>query len=168
MPRKILIIPVLAFAFAAAACQQRDSTKEHAGGEAAMNAGADADSVTAVKEAEQAMLKAFQAKDAAALTAHYAPDAVLALPGRTVKGSEAIGKANAEDFSDPAFKLDFTNERTDVSGDLAYTSGSFRVTYTDDKTKRVTNGTGTYVTVFKKQPDGSWKVAADVASPTGG
>lgn len=168
MRRKILTIPVLAFAFAAAACQQRDATNEGAGGDVAMNTGADADSATAVKAAEQAMLKAFQAKDATALSSHYAPDAVVAVPGRTVKGTEAIGKANAEDLADPAFKLDFTNERTDVSGDLAYTTGNFRVTYTDSKTRQVTNGTGTYVTVFRKQADGSWKVVADIATPTEG
>jgi uncharacterized protein (TIGR02246 family) len=168
MMRKVLMIPIVAFAFAAGACQQRDAANDQAGGEAAMNAGADADTLTAVKAAEQGMLKAFQAKDAAALTSHYASDAVLALPGRTVKGSEAIGKANEEDFKDPAFKLSFTNERADASGDIAYTSGSFQVTYTDRQTKQVVNGTGTYVTVFKKQADGSWKAVADVATPTEG
>ena len=168
MTRKVLIIPVLAFAFAVGACDQRDSAKEQAGGDAAMNAGANADSLAAVKAAEQAMLKAFQAKDATSLSSHYASDAVLAVPGRTVKGSDAILKMNGDDFKDPAFKLDFTNERTDASGDLAYTSGSFRVSYTDSKTKQVVNGSGTYVTVFKKQADGSWKVVTDVATPTEG
>lgn len=168
MTHKILMIPMLAFAFATAGCQQSDTTNG-TGGEAAMNGDADAAAaVASVKETEQGMLKAFQAKDAAGLTSYYASDAVLALPGRTVKGSEAILKMNDEDFKDPAFKLDFTNERTDASGDLAYTSGTFRVTYTDDETKQVTNGTGTYVTVFRKQADGSWKAVADVATPTEG
>ena len=113
------------------------------------------------------MLAAFHAKDAAKLSGYYAPDAVLAIPGRTVQGADAIKKANAEDLSDPAFKLDFTNERTDVaqSGDLAYTSGSFQVTFTSTESKKVESQTGTYVTVFRKQADGSWKVAADIATP---
>ena len=93
---------------------------------------------------------------------------MLAVPERTVKGAEAIAKANDEDLKDPAFKLDFTNEKTDTSGDLAYTSGSFKVTYTDAKTKQPVDGAGTYVTVFKKQADGTWKVVADIATPTGG
>ena len=42
------------------------------------------------------------------------------------------------------------------------------MTYTDSKTKKVVNGQGTYVTVFKKQADGSWKAVADIATPTEG
>ena len=165
MTRNILTISVLAFAFTAGACQQYDTTKDKSEGEAAMNTDA---AKTAVEDAEQGMLKAFQAKDAATLTSHYALDGIFAVPGRTAKGTDAVGKALAEDLKDPAFKLDFTNERTDASGDLAYTSGTYKVTYTDTKTKQVVNGTGTYVTVFKKQADGSWKAVADIATPTEG
>ena len=38
----------------------------------------------------------------------------------------------------------------------------------DPKTKQPVDGAGTYVTVFKKQADGTWKAVADVATPTGG
>jgi uncharacterized protein (TIGR02246 family) len=155
-----MILMASAVAFALAGCQQYGARNDAAGGTAAMNGSAGSAAVTAV---EADMLAAFKAKDAAKLTSHYASDAVLAVPERTVKGSEAIAKANAEDLKDPAFSLDFTNERTDSSGDLAYTSGSFKVTYTDIKTKKVVNGQGTYVTVFKKQADGSWKAVADIA-----
>jgi ketosteroid isomerase-like protein len=68
-------------------------------------------------------------------------------------------------LQDPAFKFDSTNERTDTSGDLGYTTGSYKVTYTDSKTKKVVNGTGSYLTVFRKQPDGSWKAVADFSTP---
>ena len=123
--------------------------------------------VAAVKSAEGEMLAAFQAKDAAKLTSHYTSDALLAIPGRTVKGTEAIAKANAGDFADPGFALTFVNDTTDVaaSGDLGYTSGTFNVSYTDPKTKKVVKESGTYVTVFHKQADGSWKAVADIATP---
>ena len=161
---KILTVSVLAIALAASGCKPAgDATNNDS---AAMNGAADAgDAVAAIKAAEGEMLKAFQAKDAAALTSHYASDAVVAVPERTVKGLDAIGKANADDLKDPAFKLNFTNERADASGDLGYTSGSYTVTYTDPKTKKVVDGGGTYVTVFKKQADGSWKAVADIATP---
>ncbi|MDQ3558108.1 MAG: hypothetical protein M3453_02775, partial [Pseudomonadota bacterium] len=83
------------------------------------------------------------------------------------QGSDAVSKAIAEDLGDPGFTLSFTNERTDAaaSGDLAWTSGSFQVSYTNPQTKKVENGQGTYVTVFRKQADGSWKAVADVATP---
>ena len=164
MNHRILTASVLAIALAATGCKPAGDTKGN--DSAAMNGTADAgDATAAVKAAEAEMLSAFQAKDAAALTSHYAADAVLAVPERTVKGIDAIGKANADDLKDPAFKLNFTNERTDASGDLAYTSGTYTVTYTDMKTKKVVNGGGTYVTVFKKQADGSWKAVADIATP---
>ena len=124
----------------------------------------------AVDQVEQQMLAAFQAKDAARLTAHYAPDAVLALPGQTAaKGIDAIGQVNARDLADPNFKLSFTNEETEVaaSGDLAYTLGNFNVTYTNPETKQPEDGAGNYITVFKKQADGSWKAAADFVVPGG-
>lgn len=165
MAHKFVMASVLAAAMLAGGCSKYGSASTNGPAAATTNSAADAD---AVKAAEADMLKAFQAKDAAALTSHYASDAVLAIPGRTSKGIEAIGKVNAEDLADPAFKLNFTNERTDASGDIGYTTGTYTVTYTDSKTKKVVNGGGTYVTVFKKQGDGSWKAVADIATPGAG
>ena len=123
--------------------------------------------IAAVKDVEMGMLAAFQAKDAAKLTSYYASDAMIATPGRTVKGTAAVTKANADDLADPGFSLAFVNDKTDVaaSGDLAYTSGTFNVSYTDPKTKAVVKQNGTYVTVYRKQADGSWKAVADIATP---
>lgn len=121
-----------------------------------------------VKQTEAGMLAAFKAKDAARLTAYYAEDAVVATPGRAAaSGRDAIARINGDDMKDPAFALDFTNEKTDVaaSGDLAWTRGTFRVAYTDPATKKVQKGAGSYVTVFRKQDDGSWKAVADYAVP---
>jgi uncharacterized protein (TIGR02246 family) len=167
MTRMVVMASVAALALTG--CQQYGAKDNATGGAAAMNGAAEGgDASAAVTAAEADMLAAFKAKDAAKLTSHYASDAVLAIPGRTVKGADAITKANSDDLKDPAFALDFTNERTDASGDLAYTSGSYKVTYTDAKTKKVVKGQGTYVTVFKKQADGSWKAVADIATPTEG
>jgi uncharacterized protein (TIGR02246 family) len=167
MKRMVVITSMVALALAG--CQQYGAKDKGASDAAAINGASEAgDATAAVAAVEADMLAAFKAKDAAKLTSHYAADAVLAVPERTVKGVDAIAKANADDLKDPAFALDFTNERTDVSGDLAYTSGSFKVTYTDTETKKAVNGQGTYVTVFKKQADGSWKVVADIATPTAG
>ena len=35
------------------------------------------------------------------------------------------------------------------------------MTYTDSKSGKPVSGAGTYVTVFRKQSDGSWKVVFD-------
>jgi ketosteroid isomerase-like protein len=121
-----------------------------------------------VKQTEAGMLAAFKARDAAKLTSYYADDAVVATPERAAaNGRAAIAGITGDDLKDPGFSLDFTNERTEVaaSGDLAFTRGSFRVTYTDPATRKVQNGAGNYVTVFRKQDDGSWKAVADYAVP---
>lgn len=121
----------------------------------------------AVKNVESEMLAGYQAKDGAKVSAHYAADALVVTPGRNMKGIEAINKAIADDLSDPAFKLTFHNDKTDVasSGDLAYTTGTYTVSYAEPKTKKVQQESGSYVTVFRKQADGQWKAVADLATP---
>jgi uncharacterized protein (TIGR02246 family) len=121
-----------------------------------------------VKRTEAGMLAAWKSKDAAKVAGFYADDAVVAVPGApTQVGAAAIRAATDGDLKDPAFALDFANERTAVAaaGDMAYTRGSFRVAYTDPKTKQVSHESGSYLTVFRKQDDGSWKAVADYATP---
>ena len=162
MTSKLIVAALLLSSVPLAGC---DRPASHADGTAAPADTAAA--AAAVDEAEAGMLAAFKAKDAARLSSYYAPDAIVATPGRLVKGAPAIAKANAEDIADPAFALTFANDKTDVasSGDFAYTSGTFSVSYTNPGTKAVDKVAGTYVTVFRKQPDGSWKVVADIATP---
>ena len=40
------------------------------------------------------------------------------------------------------------------------------LTVTDGATKKPVTLTGSYVTIYKKQPDGSWKAVEDIATPT--
>jgi ketosteroid isomerase-like protein len=48
--------------------------------------------------------------------------------------------------------------------DLGYTIGSYEITQSDEQGKRVAS-TGKYVTIWRKQPDGSWKVVFDSGVP---
>jgi ketosteroid isomerase-like protein len=50
------------------------------------------------------------------------------------------------------------------SGDLGYTVGSYTITRTDEKGDLVV-GTGKYLTVWRLQKDGSWKVEFDTGVP---
>lgn len=162
MTKKLFLATLLLSSLPLSACTKPAGQADGAAAVANTDAAA-----AAVKNVEAEMLAAFQAKDAAKLSSHYSSDAILAVPGRTVKGTEAITKANTEDLADPAFALTFANDKTDVasSGDLAYTSGTYSMNYTDPATKAVIKGAGTYVTVFRKQADGSWKAVADIATP---
>ena len=77
----------------------------------------------AVTRTAQEILAALEARDSAKVASYYAPDAVLATPGRpAVRGGEAVSKAIRNDMADPNFKLSVSDGKTDVaaSGDLAY------------------------------------------------
>ena len=128
-------------------------------------ANTDAD-VKALKDIEAQWNKDFEAKDAAKLAAHYTDDAVLFNPGAPAsKGKDAIQKTLGEMVGDPAFALKFSPDAVDVakSGDLAYTRGTYTMTMTDRGTKQPMTDHGSYITVYKKQADGTWKAAEDAA-----
>ncbi len=118
----------------------------------------------AVTRTAQEILAALGARDSAKVASYYAPDAVLATPGRpAVRGGEAVSKAIRNDMADPNFKLSVSDWKTDVaaSGDLAYRRVSLTVTCTNPQTKQAVQSEGTYLAVFRKQADGNWKIAED-------
>lgn len=126
----------------------------------------DAD-VKAIQAAEAQWNQDYFNKDAAKLASHYADNAVLMIPGSpAVSGIDAIRANAAQMASDPALSLKFKSDRIGVakSGDLAYTQGSYTITMTDPQTKQIINDHGSYVTTYRKQPDGTWKAVADIAS----
>ena len=124
----------------------------------------DAD-VQAIKDLETQWNKDAAAKDLNGIVSHYAPDAVLMIPGSpAASGKDAILATHKDLLSDPNASLKFAASRVDVSGDLAYTQGNYDLTVTDPATKKPVNDKGSYVTVYRRQGDGSWKAVSDIAS----
>ncbi|HET7605435.1 MAG TPA: DUF4440 domain-containing protein [Sphingomicrobium sp.] len=156
-PMSMAVLGAAALSLALGACTKSDG-----------NAGAaDADSIKqAIKADETKMNQDFKAKDREALAAHYADDAYFVAPGVTADGSTEIRKVFANASTDSAFNVTFSSDKVVVgaSGDLAYSRGKFTEKYTDSKTGKVMTGSGTFLTVYKKQPDGSWKIVEDVAA----
>jgi ketosteroid isomerase-like protein len=134
----------------------------------ATSKGADPDSVKkAIKADEVKWNKDIQAKDTGAIGAHYADDSFFVAPGIAgTQGSTPIRQLYANASTDPAFEVHFSSDKIDVasSGDLAYSRGKFTEKYTDKKTGKVMSDSGSYLTVYKKQDDGSWKVVEDFAA----
>jgi ketosteroid isomerase-like protein len=66
---------------------------------------------------------------------------------------------------DPADQLTWKAVKIDVadSGDLAYSLGNWQLKGKNAKGEEVTQ-TGKYITVWKKQKGGSWKVVADTGT----
>jgi uncharacterized protein (TIGR02246 family) len=107
----------------------------------------------------------FAAHDFDKVMKFYASDSVLFLPGKPMlKGSEAIKAAMRDTFGDPNVTIDVNPESIVVaaSGEIAYAYGTGISTITDPVNKSVTTARSKWVTVFKKQPDGSWQAAADI------
>jgi uncharacterized protein (TIGR02246 family) len=130
--------------------------------------GSDPDSVKqTIKAAEAQWNKDIQAKDTQAIGARYADDAFFIAPGvAATQGSTPIRQIYANESTDPAFEVHFSSDKIDVarSGDLAYARGKFTDKYTDSKTGKVMAGSGAYLTVYKKQDDGGWKVVESFAA----
>ena len=119
----------------------------------------------AIKADEKKWNDEFKAKDSEALVGHYTDDAFFVAPGVKANGSMELRKAYAEAVTDPNFQIQFASDRIDVagSGDIAYSRGHFEEKYTDPKTRQVMGDSGSYITVYKKQQDGSWKAQEDFA-----
>ncbi len=129
----------------------------------------DAD-VQAIKDTEVAWAKAGVAKDAEKFTSFYADDGSLLLQDTpAANGKDAIGKLIKGMMGDPNFALDFQGTRWDVakSGELGFAQGAYTMTMTDPKTKKGSTDKGKYLTVFKKQADGTWKAVEDMVSSDG-
>lgn len=90
---------------------------------------------------------------------YFASDATVYPPGMpAIQGTDAIQKAFAEMTAAPGYALSWTPTRADVaaSGDLGTTVGTYEMSMAGSSEK------GKYVTVWRKQADGSWKVVEDI------
>jgi ketosteroid isomerase-like protein len=73
-------------------------------------------------------------------------------------------------MQDQNFAFSFQGDKVEVSGDLAYTQGTYSMTMTDPEGIPATDK-GKYLAVWKKQADGGWKVIEDIFNsdlPAGG
>ena len=109
-------------------------------------------------------LNAEQAKDVDTVLSFFADDASSFPPNASiVTGKEAIRAHLSEAFSRRDFAISWQTTKVEVSrsGDLAYSHGTYEETVNDPEGNPVTDK-GKWVTVWEKQPDGTWKVVADI------
>jgi uncharacterized protein (TIGR02246 family) len=163
--RSLVAIPAsMALVLSVAACD-RSTAPAEANVAAAGEAEGATDDAAAVKEAFAAFNKDITAKNLDAIKAHYASDAVMIIPGQApFKGIDAIMGDYTQYAADPAGKYAPGAETTEISsgGNLAYGEVTYQTTFTNSKTKAVETRDRYNLTVFKKQPDGSWKVVRDI------
>ena len=121
-----------------------------------------------LKSIEAQWEKDYQAHDAAKLAGHYASDGALANPGSVLATDDVGRRLEIEKVaSDKNSKISFSSDRVGIakSGEFAYTRGHYTDEQTDPRTGQVTTLTGNYLTVWKRQSDGSWKAVEDFVVP---
>jgi ketosteroid isomerase-like protein len=116
----------------------------------------------AILAADAAWLKVYQRKDLAKSVAFcdeqasmLAPDAPIAI------GKDAIAKVMADDFKHDNIAWHAKKVGVARSGDLGYTSGTTEMSLKDAAGKTMSYK-GKYLTLWKKQADGEWKVLYDM------
>ena len=124
--------------------------------------------VDSIKAQEAGWLKAYQDKDVNVIAGEYADAGFLASPGDPTASTDVDRRKAIQGLiSDPNFKLDFATDQVLVAsaGDMASSRGHYTITTTDKATGKPVTGSGTYLTVYQKQSDGSFKAVNDVIIP---
>ena len=119
----------------------------------------------AVKDTEAAWLKDAALKDPARFASYYAEDALVLSPNAPpIAGKNKIQAGLTTLMADPNFALTFHSTRVEASqnGDMVYTIGAYARTVSDPKSKQPVIDKGNYLTVWKKEADGNWKVVTDM------
>lgn len=121
-----------------------------------------------LRKLEAEFMKAATERGAAGYMSYYADDAVELPNGAgLLQGKDAIGKTMSF-LDDKNNQLTWMPLFADMaaSGDLGYTYGTWEFR-SKGKDGKPTVERGKYTTIWKKQKDGSWKVALDMGNSSG-
>jgi ketosteroid isomerase-like protein len=125
---------------------------------------ADSAAVAAIRAADTAWAKDLASKNMTASLAALANGGTLMAPNnRAAYGKLLIKKGLTTLFKLRGLALSRAPEDIGVadSGELGYSSGTYALDFIPPAGKPV-HDRGKYATVWKKQPDGSWKVYLDI------
>jgi ketosteroid isomerase-like protein len=128
-------------------------------------ANSQSDGSVALVKMEGEFMKAAADHGSQGYMSYYADDAVEVPNGRAfLQGKENIAKTMGFlDSPDNHLTWAPVGAGMAASGDLGYTYGTYEFSSKDKDGKPVVNK-GKYATIWKKQKDGSWKVALDMGN----
>lgn len=120
----------------------------------------------AVRQADIAWSKTGETKDLQASLTFYTNDPIpIMMPpnGPMVVGKEAILRFFQPIYETPGFSVKWEPVEVEVarSGDIGYVRGVYESTVNDSK-GNPRSDKGKYIEIWKKQADGSWKVALEI------
>lgn len=119
------------------------------------------DAEAAIRAAEGPFIAAFNAGDWATVSSYYADDAVTLMPNTDVaRGRPAIQQLFSS-MGPMKPNLSFGPDRIVQSCDVAYEIGHYQMRMTGPNGSPM-NDAGKYLTVWRRMPDGTWKIVADM------
>jgi ketosteroid isomerase-like protein len=120
----------------------------------------------AVRDADIAFAKATAERGVGGWVSYFADSGVMVIPGRNVVGRAAIRDLMAQELRDTTVALTWKPVSVEVSpgGNMAYTIGRWDRTPRAGAPAGAAVRHGSYVTIWRKQGDGTWKVVLDVGN----
>ena len=120
-----------------------------------------------IMQSDRDFNKATQEKRAEGWLSYFALDEAALQDPPTV-GRQAITERYQKLFSDPNFTLTWEPVKAEVfpAGNVGYTTGKY-VAHFKNKEGKLMESRGHYITLWRKQADGSWKIVGDSGAPDG-
>ena len=118
----------------------------------------------AVEEIYTEYVASLEAGDSNRWLAQWTEDGVQLPPGAPPNiGTEMIGKRNRGMLEKFTVEMEINTDEVTVAGDdLAFARGLYTATLTPKAGGDSVAIDGKFLTVFQKQPDGSWKIYRDI------
>ena len=123
--------------------------------------------VKAVQSLEAAWVKDIATKDVDKVASYFADDGSEMMSNMPIAtGRDNIKAHGSRSWRTQISRSLFSPARAEASkgGDLVYTVGTYSMTMSAPRGKKPVSDKGKYLTVFRKQADGTWKVVADMSS----
>jgi ketosteroid isomerase-like protein len=126
-----------------------------------------ASTIVALAKIREAWVQDLRTKQLEPILKFYAPDAVFLQPtGERITGSAALRTLFQTIMTTFNSDLTLHSQNLETSGDLAYDSGDFKETLTTIATGAKITAQGSYIIIFKRQPNGSWQIVQHVWTGT--
>jgi ketosteroid isomerase-like protein len=133
----------------------------------ASRAAPEASTLVTLAKIREAWVQDLRTKQLEPILKLYARDAVFLQPtGERITGSAALRTLFQTVMATFNSDLALHSQNFETSGDLAYDSGDFQETLTTSATGAKVTAKGSYIIIFKRQPNGSWQIVQQVWTGT--
>jgi ketosteroid isomerase-like protein len=123
------------------------------------------DDIEAIRKRQDEFPAAHTYHDGAKLAEFYTEDAMLIPPNEPiVRGKQAIAEWYQREFekAPPIENPKVTLEEIEVCGNLAFNRGNFILKFEGETADKPIILNLRFITIWRKQPDGSWKFYRDI------